>query len=139
MPSARCRIGRPDDLLAGAFTRRGSVECFVVWGNSVSMVELVRTAIGSDARLPTRRTFDERLMVRWPGAWAALSRALTRLPPRSRLRRALLRRNALSGWGAWVRGDLDLCIVRLSPDRHYDAPPEWLIAGMPTVYRGHAG
>jgi hypothetical protein len=61
------------------------------------------------------------------------------LPPRSRLRRALLRRNALSGWGAWVRGDLDLCVVRFAPDWHYDAPREWLIAGMSGVYRGHAG
>jgi hypothetical protein len=103
------------------------------------MTEVVRTPIGSDARLPTRRTLEERLMVRWPGAWAALSRALQLLPPRSRLRRALLRRNALSGWGAWVRGDLDLCLVRFSPDFHYDPPHKWLIAGMPSVYRGHAG
>ena len=78
-------------------------------------------------------------MVRWPGAWATLSQAVNRLPPRSRVRRALLRRNALSGWGAWVRGDLDLCLVRFSPDWYYDAPREWLIAGMPSVYRGHAG
>jgi hypothetical protein len=103
------------------------------------MAEVVRTAIGSDARLPTRRTLDERFTVRWPGAWAALSRALNRLPPRSRLRRALLRQSALSGWGAWVRGDLDLCLVRFAPDYHYDPPREWLIAGMPNVYRGHAG
>jgi ketosteroid isomerase-like protein len=79
------------------------------------------------------------MMVRWPGAWQLLSQAVNRLPPRSRLRRALLRRNALSGWGAWVRGDLDLCVVRFAPDWHYDAPPEWLIAGMPSVYRGHTG
>jgi ketosteroid isomerase-like protein len=103
------------------------------------MAGAVRTPIGPDARLPTRRTLDERLMVRWPGAWAALSRAVNRLPPRSRLRRALLRRSALSGWGAWVRGDLDLCLVRFAPEYHYDPPREWLIAGMPTVYRGHAG
>jgi ketosteroid isomerase-like protein len=103
------------------------------------MAEVVRTRIGPDARLPTRRTLDERLMVRWPSAWSALSRAVNRLPQRSRLRRALLRRTALSGWGAWVRGDLDLCLVRFAPDYHYDAPPEWLIAGMPGVYRGHAG
>jgi ketosteroid isomerase-like protein len=104
-----------------------------------SMADAVRTPIGPDARLPTRRTFEERLMVRLPGSWVALSRALLGLPPRSRLRRALLRRNALSGWGAWVRGDLDLCLVRFAPDYHYDPPREWLIAGMPTVYRGHAG
>jgi ketosteroid isomerase-like protein len=103
------------------------------------MTEVVRTLIGPDAHLPTRRTLEERLMVRWPRGYAALSRAVNRLPPRSRVRRALLRRNALSGWGAWVRGDLDLCLVRFAPEWRYDAPPEWLIAGMSSVYRGHAG
>jgi ketosteroid isomerase-like protein len=103
------------------------------------MAEIARTRIGPDARLPTPRTLDERLMVRLPSAYAAVARAVNRLPPRSRLRRAVLRRNALSGWGAWVRGDLDLCVVRFAPDWHYDAPREWLIAGMPGVYRGHAG
>ena len=78
-------------------------------------------------------------MLRWPGAWAALSRTLQALPRRSRLRRALVKHNALSGWGAWVRGDLDLCLVRFAPDYHYDPPSEWLIAGMPNVYRGHVG
>jgi hypothetical protein len=103
------------------------------------MPAVARTAIGPDALLPKQRTLDERVMVRWPQAWVALSRAVQRLPPRSRVRRALLRRNALSGWGAWVRGDLDLCLVRFSPNWHYNPPREWLIAGMPEVYRGHAG
>src|SRR5207248_10384688 len=62
-----------------------------------------RTPIVPDARLPTRRTLDERLFVRWPGAYAAFSRASLLLPPRSRLRRALLRRATLSGWAAWAR------------------------------------
>jgi len=78
-------------------------------------------------------------MVRWPSAWASLSRVFQVLPPRSRLRRALLRRNALSGWGAWVRGDLDLCLVRFASDYDYDPPGEWLLPGMPTAYRGHEG
>lgn len=103
------------------------------------MTEAVRTPIGPDARLPTRRTLDERLLVRWPRVFPALSRAVQLLPPRSRIRRASLRRNALSGWGAWVRGDLELCLVRFAPEYHYDPAPEWLIAGMPTEYRGHAG
>ena len=78
-------------------------------------------------------------MVRWPPAYALLARTLQRLPPGSRLRRALLSRNALSGWGAWVRGDLDLCLVRFSPDWLYNPPKEWLIAGMPDEYHGHQG
>jgi ketosteroid isomerase-like protein len=103
------------------------------------MAEIVRTPIGPDARLPTRRTVDERMMVRWPRAWARLARVVQFLPPRSRLRRALIRQNALSGWGAWIREDLDLCLVRFAPDYHYDPPREWLLPGMATVYRGHAG
>jgi hypothetical protein len=103
------------------------------------MGDVVRTALPPDARLPTRRTLDERFMVRWPGAWIALSRGVQSLSPRSRLRRALVSRNALSGWGAWVRGDLDLCVVRFSPDWHYEPPREWLIPGLPDVYRGHEG
>ena len=78
-------------------------------------------------------------MVRWPGGWAALARVTQALPPRSRLRRALVRRNALSGWGAWVRGDLELARVRFSPNYDYEPPREWLIAGMPSAYHGHAG
>jgi ketosteroid isomerase-like protein len=103
------------------------------------MAEIVRTPIGPDARLPGRRTVADRITVAWPSGWARLSRATQSLPPRSRLRRALLRGNALSGWGAWVRGDLDLCLVRFAPDYHYDPPSEWLLPGMATVYRGHAG
>lgn len=102
------------------------------------MAEIVRTPI-VDAQLPERRTLDERLLVRWPNALAPMSSRILRLPPRSRLRRAALRRGAVSGWGAWVRGDLDLCVVRFAPDYEYDPPAEWLIAGMPSHYRGHAG
>jgi hypothetical protein len=102
-------------------------------------MEFARTQIGSDARVRSRRTLEERLMVRWPGGWAALARAVQALPPRSRLRRALLRRNALSGWGAWVRGDLELVLVRISPDYHYNPPSEWLLPGMPSAYHGRAG
>src|SRR4051794_27198996 len=103
------------------------------------MAEVARTPIGPDARLPTKRTSFDRLLVRWPQAWAVLSRAGSALPPRSRLRRTGLRRSALSGWGAWVRGDIDLCVVRFAPDYRYDPPSEWLLVGMPSVYCGHAG
>ena len=78
-------------------------------------------------------------MVRWPRAWAALSRIVQALPPRSGLRRTLLRRNAVSGRGAWVRGDLELVLVRFASDYRYEPPREWLIPGMPTTYSGHAG
>src|SRR3989442_11157543 len=105
----------------------------------VSMAEAVRIPISPDARLPTRRTLDERLYVRGPGAYAVLSRAVLRLPPRSRLRRALLRRSVLSGWAAWDRGDLDLMLVRYAPDFRFEPIHEMVAAGMRDSYHGHAG
>jgi len=103
------------------------------------MTAAVRTSIDPDSRLPERRTWDERVIVRWPGAYALFSRAVMVLPPRSRLSRWLLCRSALSSWGAWVRGDLDLVLVRFAPDFEYAPPREWQAAGMRSVYRGHTG
>jgi hypothetical protein len=103
------------------------------------MAEVLRIPIGPDARLPTRRTLDERLFVRWPSVYAALSGAVLALPPRSRLRRTLLRRTALSGWGAWARGDLDLTLVRYAPDYQLEPPREFLAVGIRSTYKGQAG
>ena len=89
--------------------------------------------------MPKRRTLDERLYVRWPGVYAAMSRAVLRLPPRSRLRRALLRRNVLSGWAAWTRGDLGLVLVRYAPEYQFEPHHELIAAGMRSSYRGHSG
>jgi ketosteroid isomerase-like protein len=103
------------------------------------MAKVVRTAIRPNARLPTRRTVDERFFVRWPTAYSALSRAVLRFPPRSRLRRALLRRAFLRGWGAWQRGDLDVLLLGYARDYHFEPPPEWLAVGMRSAYSGHTG
>jgi ketosteroid isomerase-like protein len=85
----------------------------------VSMAEAVRIPVSPDARLPTRRTLDERLFVRWPGAFAPLARAVNRLPPRSRLRRALLRRDVRAAFAAWNRKDLEAVVARLHPQIVY--------------------
>jgi hypothetical protein len=103
------------------------------------MAEVVRTPIGPGARLPARRTLDEALLVRWPSLFPLISRPMQALPPRSRLRRAALRRTALSGWGAWQRGDFDLMAVRFAPGYRYEPPREWMAVGMRSVYRGHEG
>jgi ketosteroid isomerase-like protein len=85
----------------------------------VLVAEAVRIPISPDARLPARRTLDERLSVRWPGASAALARVVNRLPARSRLRRALLRRGVLSTWASWNRGDLEAVFARVHPQIVY--------------------
>src|SRR3989442_8609853 len=98
------------------------------------MAGVVRTPIGPDARLPTRRTLDERLFVRWPGAYAAFTRAALLLSPRSRLRRALLRRAVLSAWASWAHGDLGLNLVRYAPDCHIEPIRELVAVGMRSSY-----
>jgi len=103
------------------------------------MTEVVRTAIGPDVRLRTHRSLDERLFVRWPWTYVALARAVLLLPPRSRLRRAMLRRSALSGWAAWSRRDLDLMLVRAAFEHELEQPAELVGAGLPPSYRGHRG
>jgi ketosteroid isomerase-like protein len=108
-------------------------------GGKADEAAAVRTPLGADARLRTRRSLDERLIVRWPRAWATLIRVGSRLPPRSRLRRAAWRRIALSGWSAWARGDLDLMLVRYAPDCQFEPPPEYVRAGMRSAYSGHVG
>jgi hypothetical protein len=104
-----------------------------------AVTEVVRTALGSDVRPWTRRSLDDRLFVRWPRAYQAFARALFLLPPGSRLRRALLRRNVLSGWSAWSRSDLDLMLVRYARDYQYETLSEFVAAGLRSSYAGHAG
>jgi hypothetical protein len=103
------------------------------------MAGAVRTPIGPDASLPERRTLDERFYLRWPSLYARLSRAVLSLPPRSRLRRALLRRTTLSGWGAWARGDLELTLLRYAPRYELEPPREFLAVGIRSSYKGPAG
>jgi ketosteroid isomerase-like protein len=107
--------------------------------DTCGMAEVVRTLFAPDARLWARRSVDDRLMVRWPAAWAALARMLLRLAPKSRLRRALLQRSVLSGWSAWSRGDLDVMLVRYAPDCQLDVPPGFMGVGARSSYRGHTG
>ena len=79
---------------------------------------------------PSARTLDEQFFSAGR-SWPALSRAVQ--PCR--------RDHAYDARGCCAlhcragepgAGDLDLVLVRFSPDFHYDPPPEWLIAGMPT-------
>jgi hypothetical protein len=99
----------------------------------------VRTVIPPGAQMATTRTPDERLLVRWPRLYLWFARAFERMPPRSRIRRAFLRRGVHSGWAAWSRGDLDLVLLRYAPDAVLDAIPNMIAAGMPRTYEGHEG
>jgi hypothetical protein len=99
----------------------------------------VRIPIDPDARLPLRRTLDDRFYLRWPSIYASIARAVQSLPPRSRLRRALLRRTMLSGWAPFARWDLDLTLPRYAPGFELEPLREFLTFGVRSSYKGRSG
>jgi ketosteroid isomerase-like protein len=54
------------------------------------------------------RTIGERAGLRWPSMLPRATQSVLRLPPGSRVRRAMLRRAARVAFEAWMRGDFEL-------------------------------
>ena len=79
-------------------------------------------------------------MVRFPGVYRALAALGQRLlSPRSRLRRAYLRRTALSAYDAATRRDDELVLVRYAPDFEVEFDPDFEPLGLGGTFRGHDG
>jgi ketosteroid isomerase-like protein len=86
------------------------------------------------------RTLEERLMVRFPGAYRGMAAMGQRLlSPRSRLRRAWLRRQVISGWDAATRKDWELMLVRYASDVEVEFEPDFEALGLGGTFRGHDG
>jgi hypothetical protein len=77
-----------------------------------------RVALPSQAAA-SRRSLDEHLFVRFPGLYRLLAAGWMRLPPRSRLRRALLKRLAGRAWAAANRRDFDVRLLAMDPAVEY--------------------
>ena len=86
----------------------------------------------------SRRSLEDRLMVRFPRLLAIVSRAVWRLPTRSRLRRALTRRAVISGWEATDRGDLEVALALYHPDVETIFDPKMVEIGFEPAYRGES-
>ena len=86
------------------------------------------------------RTLEERLLVRFSSLYRRLApKIFARLSPRSRLRRALVRRAVISGWEAFHRQDFELMLVRYAPDIVYEFNPGMQTLGLDGSFRGHEG
>jgi ketosteroid isomerase-like protein len=87
-----------------------------------------------------RRSFDERLGVRFPGVSRRIAAALFRLSPGSRLRSAVLARSLARGYAAANRRDFELVLTFNDP-REYEYRPSraFLPPDMDTVYHGADG
>jgi ketosteroid isomerase-like protein len=102
----------------------------------------VRTQIAVSS-VTKQRTLDERILVRFPGIARSLAAGWSRLPPRSRLRRAVLSRIVRQGTSAWNRRDFDLVFLLMDSEAEFQLP-ESLIGGyvppdLRGVHRGREG
>ena len=67
-------------------------------------------------------------------------RVVFRVSPRSRLRRALLRRSVCVGQATYNRRDFEALLPLYRPDVEVHSPKEWVALGdFDPVYRGHEG
>lgn len=106
--------------------------------NSREEVEVVRQPLS--ARERSRRAPEEWLAPHLPRLFNLGARVLFRLSPRSRLRRALLRRSVCVGQATYNRRDFEALLHLYHPDVEVHSPKEWMALGdFDPVYRGHEG
>src|SRR5687768_9965195 len=101
----------------------------------------VRQVVRSNDR--PHRSSEERLIVRMPSLVRLTAPSFGRLPPRSRLRRALMRRRIQQIYGAFNRRDLEVFVL-LGNDPEVELHTAKLSGevapfDLRDVYRGHRG
>jgi ketosteroid isomerase-like protein len=109
---------------------------------NVEIVRGVRTPLTVSAE-NRRRTLDERIFVLFPALAHVLLSALSRLPPRSRLRRAWLPRIFRQAFEAANRRDFNLLVLGLDPEIEYQANENalggFVAPDLLGVHHGHDG
>jgi ketosteroid isomerase-like protein len=107
---------------------------------AVETVPGVRTPVTVSVET-TGRTLDERIFIRFPALVRVFGFAWTRLPPRSRLRRAIISRLSRLGCEAVNRRDFDLLLLFLDPEfeMRFDESPigGFVPPDLVGVHRGH--
>jgi ketosteroid isomerase-like protein len=97
-------------------------------------VEVVRRPLALKPR--SRRRLEERLALRFPRVLALVGRAVWRLPLRSQLRQAVIRRALVSAWEALNRRDLEVTFLLYHPDVEAIFAPQLATVGFDAVYHG---
>jgi ketosteroid isomerase-like protein len=86
------------------------------------------------------RTFDERLMLRFPRLSLAVGRFVLRLPARSRLRQTVIWRYVGQGFAAVNRRDFEAVLPKYNPRVEINVTPAILGLGdIEPTYRGREG
>jgi uncharacterized protein len=101
-------------------------------------VEIVRQPLVVSER--SRRTLDQRLALRFPRLAATGARLVGRLAPTSRIRQALVSRNARLGAEAFNRRDFEALLLNYHPEAEFRAPRALAESSVVKAsYRGHDG
>ena len=90
-------------------------------------------------RTAQRRTLEERLFVRFPALYRRLADLLTRLPPRSRLRRLIVAYSIQRGYAALNRRDFEVVLMRSDPEVEYRPGGDLIPPDLEEVFYGHDG
>ena len=87
----------------------------------------------------SRRAIDEHLLVRFPRVYGMLVWWVTRLPPESRIRQAMIWRATEQGFAATNRRDFEAVLPRYDPNVEFLPSRELVRVGIAASYRGHDG
>lgn len=91
-------------------------------------------------REDSRRTLDQRLLLRFPSLLPPYGRLVARLAPSSRLRKALVSMATRRGMEAFNRRDLDAATIGAVPEFEYYPPRDAVEVGFwEPCYRGREG
>jgi ketosteroid isomerase-like protein len=97
--------------------------------------QIVRKPLALQER--SARTIGQRLFIRVPWLGLAWALAVDRLPPRSRVRQAIVWRAFAFATEALNRRDMDAALIAYRADRELYPPREWVEAGfVEACYRG---
>jgi ketosteroid isomerase-like protein len=99
--------------------------------------QIVRLSV--DLADQSRRRFDERIYLRFPALRSIVGRAVWRLPSRSRLRQALIRRAVKLGFEAMNRGDFKAAFSAYDPQLEMITDSKLRALGFDDVYHGVEG
>jgi ketosteroid isomerase-like protein len=86
-----------------------------------------------------RRTLDQRIYVRFPILYRLLADAVSRLPPRSRVRRLILARSVALAYAAANRRDFDVVLIGIDPHIEYRPSADLMPPDLETAFHGHDG
>jgi ketosteroid isomerase-like protein len=98
----------------------------------------IRTPVAASVN-PTRRTLDERVLLRFPALVRALLFVYARLPPGSRLRRAFTARSLRRFADAFNRRDFDVLLPFLHPEIEFEGAEGPFGGYFPDLSRVHHG